>query len=485
MIKTLTLIIELLILAMVFWLGSHLWWKKYSGIKKGIASVLVGCAALIAISVGMAAPGPVRTVTLAALNEKNESALETTIYLEKLRVDGEEVDLQQPAAGWWTERDNKKPAWFALGDKRRAEGQTDSISFQIEAGDKTELAFYENRWKGKVLVQIDDRQEIVDTYWDGGDKGRSTMVTLPKPGVAMTAQAVAVPTLCFFLTLAALCFVLTLLLELGGKVWAKLSDSLLQHGVFHKLAGYQFLFEELVKRDFKKKYKRTVLGMAWSVLSPLLTLLVMRLVFTQFFGRNTAHYTIYLFCGNLVFSYFNESTSQGMTSLMGNASIFTKVNVPKYLFLFSKNIQTLINFGLTLSVFFVFCVLDNITFTWKLVCLLYPILCLVLFNVGVGLILSALFVFFRDVQYLWSVFTMLLMYMSAIFYTIDGYEPMVRNLFLVNPVYLFIRYFRKIVIEATIPTVWFHLLMLADVVIVLAIGCWMYKKYNHKFLYYV
>ena len=255
--------------------------------------------------------------------------------------------------------------------------------------------------------------------------------------------------------------------------------------MIEKLKRHQFLFEELVKRDFKKKYKRTVLGMAWSVLSPLMTLLVMRLVFTQFFGRGMEHYTTYLFCGNLIFSCFNESTSKGMTSLMGNANIFTKVNVPKYLFLFSKNVQTLINFGLTLCVFFVFCVLDGITFTWKFICLLYPICCLVLFNVGVGLILSALFVFFRDIQYLWSVFTQLLMYMSAIFYTIDSYSYTVQCLFLLNPLYLFIRYFRKIVIEATIPTIWFHLLMLADVIIVFGIGCWMYKKYNTRFLYYV
>lgn len=255
--------------------------------------------------------------------------------------------------------------------------------------------------------------------------------------------------------------------------------------ILTRLARYQFLFEELVKRDFKKKYKRTVLGMVWSVLSPLLTLLVMKLVFTQFFGRNTLHYTIYLFCGNLVFSCFNESTSQGMASLMDNASIFTKVNVPKYLFLLSKNVQTLINFGLTLCVLFVFCIFDGITFTWKFILLLYPIICLVLFNIGVGLVLSALFVFFRDIQYLWSVFTMLLMYMSAIFYKIDGYSPEVQNLFLLNPVYLFIRYFRKIVIEATIPTVWFHLLMAAYVLIVLGLGCWMYKKYNTRFLYYV
>ena len=248
---------------------------------------------------------------------------------------------------------------------------------------------------------------------------------------------------------------------------------------------YQFLFEELVKRDFKKKYKRTLLGMAWSILSPLLTLLVMSLVFTRFFGRTTPHYTTYLFCGNLIFSYFNESTTQGMTSLTGNAGIFTKVNIPKYLFLFSKNVQTLINFGLTLCVFVMFCIVDHITFTWKFILLLYPILFLVLFNIGFGLILSALFVFFRDIQYLWTVFIQLLMYMSAIFYTIDHYDPFVQNLFLLNPIYLFIRYFRKIVIEAAIPTLWFHLLMAADVLIVLGLGCWIYKKYNTKFLYYV
>ena len=255
--------------------------------------------------------------------------------------------------------------------------------------------------------------------------------------------------------------------------------------MWKRLKENQFLFEELVKRDFKKKYKRTVLGMAWSLLSPLLTLFVLKIVFTQFFGRTMEHYTIYLFCGNLVFTFFNESTTQGMASLMENASIFTKVNVPKYMFLFSKNVQTLINFGLSLCVFVIFCIVDKITFTWKFIFLLYPLILLILFNIGVGLILSALFVFFRDIQYLWSVFTMLLMYLSAIFYTIDRYSPEAQELFLANPVYLFIRYFRQIVIEAAIPTVGFHLLMLLDVAIALGIGCWMYKKYNTRFLYYV
>lgn len=255
--------------------------------------------------------------------------------------------------------------------------------------------------------------------------------------------------------------------------------------MFQKLTAHRFLFEELVKRDFKKKYKRTVLGMLWSVLAPLMQLVVMALVFTQFFGKNTPHYIIYIFCGNVVYSYFSEATGQGMQSLMGNAGIFTKVNVPKYLFLFSKNVQAFINFCITLIILFVFCLIDQTLITWKVICLIYPIVCLSLFNVGVGLILSALFVFFRDIQYLWGIFTQILMYMSAIFYPIDSYSYAVQCAFLLNPVYLFIRYFRKILIEATIPTIWFHLLMLVDVVIVLGIGCWMYKKYNTKFLYYV
>jgi len=255
--------------------------------------------------------------------------------------------------------------------------------------------------------------------------------------------------------------------------------------MYQKLVRCQFLFEELVKRDFKKKYKRTVLGMGWSLLSPLLTLLVMKLVFTQFFGRTTPHYTIYLFCGNLVFSYFSESTKSGMRALMDNSKIFTKINVPKYLFLLSKNVQTFISFLLTLVIFFLFVAFDGLPFTWRFFCLLYPVCCLILFNIGIGMILSALYIFFRDVEYLYDVFMKLLMYMSAIFYTIDKYSYEVQCAFLLNPVYLFIRYFRKIVIESTVPTIWFHLLMMVDATAALGIGCWMYKKYNTRFLYYV
>ena len=255
--------------------------------------------------------------------------------------------------------------------------------------------------------------------------------------------------------------------------------------IFFMLRQHQFLFEELVKRDFKQKYKRTILGMGWSILSPLLNLLVMSLMFTQFFGRNTPHYTIYLFCGNLVFSYYREATTGGMHALMANSSIFTKVNMPKYMFLLSKNVSSLINFGLTLCVFFLFVLLDKVPVGIHFLSLLYPICCLIVFNIGVGLILSALFVFFQDITYLYDVFTMLLMYLSAIFYKVETFSAAVQRLFLCNPVYCYIKYFRVVVLEGNIPSLAFHLLCAFYALFAAAIGGYIYKKYNHSFLYYV
>lgn len=252
-----------------------------------------------------------------------------------------------------------------------------------------------------------------------------------------------------------------------------------------KVQKHQFLFEELVKRDFKQKYKGTVLGMAWSVLYPLLNLLVMRLVFTQFFGRNTPHYTTYLFAGNVLFSYFREATRGGMGALMANRHVVTMINVPKYIFLLSKNVSTLINLGLTLLVFFLFAALDGITFGWHFLMLVYPVACLIVLCVGVGLILSGLYVFFQDTQYLYDIFLTVLNYMSAIFYTVDSFSPAAQNAFLLNPVYCAIKYVRMITIDGVIPGISLHLLLLAYSLATVAIGAVIYKKKNHKFLYYM
>ncbi|MCQ2457154.1 MAG: ABC transporter permease [Clostridia bacterium] len=252
-----------------------------------------------------------------------------------------------------------------------------------------------------------------------------------------------------------------------------------------KLKANRFLFEELVKRDFKQKYKRTVLGMGWSILSPLLILLVMRLIFTRFFGRDMPFYTTYLFAGNLMFNFFKESTSGGMTALRGNSAIFTKINVPKYLFLLSKNVSSVFNFLLSMVVFFVFAAIDGVTFKPSCLMIFYPICTLTVFNIGFGMILSAMHVFFQDTKYLYDIFVRLLLYMSAIFYDVSAYPEQVQRLFLLNPVYVNIKYVRVIVINGTVPSLMYHGLLLLYALIALGIGALIYKKQNHRFLYYV
>ena len=253
-----------------------------------------------------------------------------------------------------------------------------------------------------------------------------------------------------------------------------------------------FLFGELVKRDFKKKYKRTYLGRLWSLLSPLLTLLVMSVVFTSIFGRDiskhyvTDSYVLYLFCGNIIFSFFSDSTNRGMSALMANSAIFSKINVPKYLFLFSASVSSFINFGLTLVVFFIFCIAEGAVFSLAMLTLIIPILSLAVFNLGMGLILSALYVFFRDMQYLWGVFTTLLMYASAIFYLVtpESFGEWAK-LFYLNPLYVYITYFREVVLNGAVPSLPLNLLAVGYALAALLIGAFIYKRWNHRFIYYV
>lgn len=255
--------------------------------------------------------------------------------------------------------------------------------------------------------------------------------------------------------------------------------------IYHNLKRHQFLFEELVKRDFKQKYKRTVLGMLWSILSPLLTMLILLLVFGNVFGREIPHFTIYLLIGNIMFSYYREATTTSMGALLSNANIFTKINIPKYLFLLSKNISSLINFGLSLLILFIFILCDGLPLGLNYLMLFIPIICFVGFNIGVGLILSAWNVFYRDIAYLYSVLTMLVMYGSAIFYDISIVPEKYRCIFYFNPVWIYINYFRSIVIYDSIPSIEYHLLCLGYACLFIVIGSWIYKKYNHKFLYYI
>ena len=253
----------------------------------------------------------------------------------------------------------------------------------------------------------------------------------------------------------------------------------------NNIQKHWFLFTELTKRDFKLKYKGTVLGMFWSLLSPLLQLLVMRLVFTEFFGRSTPYYSTYLFSGLIIFNYYTESTKGSINALSTNRSIILKVKTPKYLFLLSRNVSALINFLIIIPVYFLFAALDGIHFHLTFFSLLYPIILLPVFCIGVGMVLSAMQVFFNDTTYLYNIFIILLRYLSAIFYDISKYPESSQRLFLINPVYAFIKYFRIVVINNQIPSLSYHMLLFLYTFVALLIGGIVYKKNNRRFAFYL
>lgn len=415
------------------------------------------------------------SVRVTALGTKNAQSTNDHICITGYLIDGVNFKLQYPEKGKWAWYPSAKGSstyfcsWFP-GDKLQPEDATDYIVLQIPTGKNRSITFLRNPWYGIARVEAGRKTQTVDTWGNNGIANVSIPDTTR--GFYMQAQWEQLPA-CIAVFFLLVIVTITLVSFTSRAKGAK------------KMLKHQFLFSELVKRDFALKYKRTVLGMVWSVLSPLLTLLIMWLVFRDILGNSINHFVIYMFIGQLVFSFFSDATTQGMTSLLDNAGIFTKINVPKYMFLLSKNVSSLINFGLTIILLFVFVALDGLPFTSTFLMLVYPISLLILFNIGLGLILSALFVFFRDMQYLWGVFTQLIMWVSAIFYSIDSFDQSLQNIFLLNPIYLFIRYFRKILIENSVPTLGFHLMLAGYTAVVLALGAWVYKKYNHEFLYYV
>ncbi len=422
---------------------------------------------------------PVRDyVRVTALGTQSEQSMNNHICVIGYSINDVDNRLLYPAEGNWAwylpeEKGNHYYCGWCPGSEDvqpEQEGNyTDYVLLPLPLGQNRSLNFLCTSWYGIAELAAGNTVQTVDTWGNG-------IIKVPIPDTSAETYAAA--------RLRQLPAAVILVLALHALIYGIL-QFVLSEKCSKKLKKYRFLFSQLVRRDFTLKYKRTVLGAVWSLLSPLFTLVIMWFVFHDLLGNSIPHFVIYMFIGQTIFSFFSDATTQGMTSLLDNASIFTKVNIPKYMFLLSKNVSSLINFGLTLCLLFVFTLLEGLSISWQYLMLLYPTALLIVFNIGVGLILSALFVFFRDLQYLWGVCTQLIMWVSAIFYAIDGFDAGMQNLFLLNPIYLFIRYFRKIMIENTVPSIWFHLLMAGYAVASLLIGGLIYKKYNHEFLYYV
>lgn len=264
--------------------------------------------------------------------------------------------------------------------------------------------------------------------------------------------------------------------------------------IFSNFKRYSFLLRQLISRDFKVKYKRSILGVLWSILQPILMMTVMAIVFSQMFRFQVdgINYLVYLMTGIIMFSYFSEATTNAMTSVVMNFSLINKVYIPKYIFPISKCLFVGINFLLTLIPWFGIILLSYIGLggyvchinIWYLL-LPYIFICLFMFTLGVGLIISCVSVFLRDMFYIYSIILTIWNYLTPIFYSIEILPKNLQMIFKFNPLYIFITGVRSIVLTASRPSLIQIGAMFLYSVSFLLIGLFVFRKKQDKFIYYV
>lgn len=245
---------------------------------------------------------------------------------------------------------------------------------------------------------------------------------------------------------------------------------------------YRYLMKQLVARDFKTKYKRSVLGVLWSFLNPLLTMLVQYIVFSTLFKSDIANFPVYLLTGIVCFSFFSEATSMSLTSIVGNASLITKVYVPKYIYPLTRVMSSTINFALSLVPLLMVLLITRTPIRPSLLLLPVGVGCLFALSLGIGMLLAAMMVFFRDTQFLWGVVSMLWMYATPIFYPESIIPSHFMTLYKMNPLYHIIRFIRIVLMDGVSPEPKAYLLAIVASVIPLLIGAAVFKKTQDRFV---
>lgn len=244
---------------------------------------------------------------------------------------------------------------------------------------------------------------------------------------------------------------------------------------------YRFLIRQLVERDFKAKYKRSVLGILWSLLNPLLTVSVQYIVFSTIFKSSIENYALYLLIGIVCYNFFSESTMMCLTSILGNAQLITKVYVPKYIFPVTRTISSSINLLFSLIPIGLAILLMRVPVRASFLLIVYALACLIVFCMGVGMALSAIMVFFRDIQFLWNVFTMIIFYGTPILYPEQLLSGAWQLLFKLNPLYHVIRFIRIAVLDGVSPEPQAYLMCLMGAVLSFLAGCVIFKKTQDRF----
>lgn len=257
--------------------------------------------------------------------------------------------------------------------------------------------------------------------------------------------------------------------------------------IFEDMKKFSPLLINLTSRDFKVKYRRSVLGVLWSVLNPLFTMLVITQVFGHLLKVSVPNFATYYIVGWSIWNFFSEATSLSMGSILGGASLIKKVYMPKYIFPLEKCLFALINLAFSLIAVIAVMLIQGVYPTWTALLAPLPILYCFVFSVGFGLILSAMTVYFRDIQHLYSVLLTVWMYLTPVIYPVSLIED---NAFMntvvhLNPLFYYVDYFRNVMMYGVVPSLVDNLVCIGIAVISLVIGGFVFSKAQKKFILHI
>lgn len=264
------------------------------------------------------------------------------------------------------------------------------------------------------------------------------------------------------------------------------------------LGRYRFFLVDLVGRDIKTKYRRSTLGVLWSVLNPLLMMCVLTAVFSKVLRVGVddlgyiGGYPLFYLTGYVMFNFISESTNFSLVSILNNAGLIKKVYMPKYVFPLEKCCYAFINMCLSfvafIIVFLFFLIKGDITLSNSMLTMLLaivPMIYIFFFAFGLSLFVSATAVFFRDVLHLWSVFLSLWMYASPIIYPLETLPEWLRSILRINPLTHYIDYFRAVLIQGRIPGLEENLICILFSLAALGLGIVTFRKRQDKFILYI
>lgn len=262
-------------------------------------------------------------------------------------------------------------------------------------------------------------------------------------------------------------------------------NSLLQSSQIANFLKYRYLLVQLVQRDFKVKYKRSLLGVVWSLLNPLFTMMILTLVFSTLFKSNIPNFPVYFLCGSVMYNFFSESTNLSLGSIYSNASLIKKVYFPKYMFPFSKNLFSLVNLFTSFIAVIIVMIATKTPFHLTMLLSVIPIIYMFIFTVGISLILSCAAVFFRDLAHLYSIFLTALSFLTPIFYPIEILPKTILPIVELNPITQAIQMVRQLILLQEIPSIQDNLTLLAFSLVSLLIGVAIFYKKQDKFILYI